>query len=1582
MDVPLKNRFEALTDEKEVDPQTEDESEDDLSDTKSVENLPKRKESVSKESASELNERIDTLIQENVSENEQELQNFINIASLLPEQLLVIKIEIDGIQTIALLDTGADNNLMRKSICQEAKLKINKEKTIAMRGIGTENSTTEGRVRTDCTYYGMKARNLQFEVVDDDAIGYPIILSRKFCDQQNLVLNVKRRKISKVSEDGSRITVYLNAEDEGSREIIQENVKVYAAEKCLLKPGVNELPVSINYLNDGQTDYDLYFDGKCPNFKVEAFDGVINTTKKEQVVWVKKRDGETGNICVKKGDVVGTISTMVELDAQEKEDENENSWTLEELTKILDIGNLSTEQRVKVLKNIFNTKNALSKGEFDIGKAKVTPHQIELTDYTPIWQKPRRFADPINTEISKQCDELELLDIIEKCNSPWFSPVVPVRKSDGSLRLCIDYRKVNKVTKQENFPMPNLSNAIYSAHNVKYFTKLDLVKGYYKVPIHPNSRPFTSFTTHQQQYQFKRLSFGLRNSGLQFQKNMQEILSEFRNKRIIVYLDDILIMSESFEEHEVLVEKVLRTLMVNGIKIKVDKCEFFKQEVTFLGHIISNSGIKKSPEFIDKITNYPKPSNITELRQFLGLANFQRKFIDKFSVIAKPLTCLTGGPKRKQLQWTTEMTESFEALKKKLAEDLSLAFPDYREGAAPLELYVDASGVGAGSCLMQKQGEEYRPIAYSSTAISETEQKYSTIERELLALRWGVKNFRSFLFGVKFIIHTDHKPLLYLHNMSRDNPRLMRTLNDLEEYNYTINYIPGSDNQAADTMSRIIEKISSDDSAKKIENELPNGFRVMEKIEGGGDTMFKALLMVIEDLQRYTDDIDAPKDHVELRKDLVEYLFAHASKFKIKVTKDKSKQLKAMKRPGTLPCEEVLLAACAFFKMEVWVHHGMSSPVIYKVKDMDHSKRIAHLQCIAGIHFNPLMEVRKNKNTCVKEKNINIVQMIDEKDERETSEETQKVNIQVDEEEEKCQVHNYRGQFCNLQTNIDGVNFCIVVDTGAEISAIAESLWEKIKENDGVKLEETQKKYVGGIGKARTQIIGITRFSPKLLNLDLDIEIPFAVIKSDHIPCCCIFGANLIAKNNLIIDFFTKQMYAESADESINVLAQDRTNDIDEVEETVGTINLHSAASENNSVHVTAGERNQNNEGATENKSSDDDNDEDDDTDNDDTDDDDNDDNDNDNDDDNDDDNDARTKVKYVSNKNLEDLQKNNNAIRMLTDKMKNNVNPRNWREPYLKQYKRYKKSLAMKNNILIRCFNQYKSTVIPFPLLVEVVHKTHVQLGHIGMYKLKDTILKSFWHPSLDKTIQDICASCPHCQIFKISKQTAKPPIFKIEVNHPFELIATDVMLLPKTPRNNIAVLVTIDHYSKWLNAVPIKNKKASTITKVFNENVLPNLPRLPEKVISDNGPEFKSQEFNDLLQHYNIQHTYSTPYKASSNGCVERSNRTITELLKGIVDQSKNNWDLDLAKALIIHNSTIHSKIGKSPSDCLLKHSYSMESTIPIDDKIKETWKTGHPKFTPFEEGQKVLKKIVKVGNRISHKLTPKFDGPYKII
>ena len=181
------------------------------------------------------------------------------------------------------------------------------------------------------------------------------------------------------------------------------------------------------------------------------------------------------------------------------------------------------------------TQGAMSKGDADIGNALVHPHTIELTNDTPIWQKPRRFSEPVNVEIDRQCKELLSLNIIEHSDSQWSSPIVPFRKKDGALRMCIDYRKVNLVTKTEKFPMPNLSVCIYNVHNTQVFTRLDLIKGYYKVMLDENSRQYTAFSTPNNHYQFRTLSFGLKNSGIAFQKNMQQILSEYNSKNVIIY---------------------------------------------------------------------------------------------------------------------------------------------------------------------------------------------------------------------------------------------------------------------------------------------------------------------------------------------------------------------------------------------------------------------------------------------------------------------------------------------------------------------------------------------------------------------------------------------------------------------------------------------------------------------------------------------------------------------------------------------------------------------------------------------------------------------------------------------------------------------------------------------------------------------------------------------------------------------------------------------------------------------------------------------------------------------------------------
>ena len=213
-----------------------------------------------------------------------------------------------------------------------------------------------------------------------------------------------------------------------------------------------------------------------------------------------------------------------------------------------------------------------SLGDTDIGLASVTEHCIRLTDDTPIYQRQRRFPPPISDELERQCKELNSLDIIEPSMSPWSSPVVPVRKKDGTIRMCIDYRQLNKVTIPDKFPVPNLADSIFGLHGTNFFTRLDLVRGYYQLPVDEKSRPYTAFSTQRNHWQFKRLSFGLRNAPSAFQREIQAVLSTFPSNKVIAYIDDILIMSSTFNEHIELVARVLQTLCNYNIKIKLTKC--------------------------------------------------------------------------------------------------------------------------------------------------------------------------------------------------------------------------------------------------------------------------------------------------------------------------------------------------------------------------------------------------------------------------------------------------------------------------------------------------------------------------------------------------------------------------------------------------------------------------------------------------------------------------------------------------------------------------------------------------------------------------------------------------------------------------------------------------------------------------------------------------------------------------------------------------------------------------------------------------------------------------------------------------
>ena len=344
----------------------------------------------------------------------------------------------------------------------------------------------------------------------------------------------------------------------------------------------------------------------------------------------------------------------------------------------------------------------------------------------------------------------------------------------------------------------------------------------------------------------------------------------------------------------------------------------------------------------------------------------------------------------------------------------------------------------------------------------------------------------------------------------------------------------------------------------------------------------------------------------------------------------------------------------------------------------------------------------------------------------------------------------------------------------------------------------------------------------------------------------------------------------------------------------------------------------------------------------------------------------------------LRKMQDSNFAMRMLKSKVRNAVSSKKWVQRPLRQFKRVANKLNLSNGVLIYGDSSQSPVVASFPFIIEIISKTHLALNHIGCYKLMNVIKPHFWHPGLEKVIRDYTRSCSHCQLFKNNRHEKIPPIVKIKAEFPYELVSVDLLQFPRSQKGNVALLVFIEHYSKWTTAVPIPNKTSLTVASALKNRILPNLLRIPFKLLSDNGPEFGA-EFRNVLREYNIKHQHSSPYHPAGNGRVERVNQTFIQLLKAA--DKPNKWDENISQALITYNNTFHREVNDCPAHILLNVAHELKSKPLLNSNVLDSWKEGHPNFCSFKVGQKVCKKIHRVGNLLSDKLNPRYAGPFII-
>lgn len=458
--------------------------------------------------------------------------------------------------------------------------------------------------------------------------------------------------------------------------------------------------------------------------------------------------------------------------------------------------NLSNEQSEKFKSLLIENQNAFSKDPKDIGTTKLVEHNIDTGDARPIRIPPRRLPLAKLHMAEQEIEEMAKRDIIEPCYGPWSFPVVLI--TQPKLRFAIDYRLLNKVTHKDSYPLPRIDDTLDALAGASLFSVLDLRSGYWNVNIAEKDRPKTAFSIPGSGlWQFKKMSFGLCNAPATFVRLMERVLRGLSWKICLVYLDDIIVFSKSFDEHLENLGKVIKCLKEADLKINPQKCNLFKDQVKFLGHVVSAEGVATDPSKTESVMNWPTPKNVKHVRAFLGLCSYYRRYVRKFSEIARPLHKLTEA--NRKFEWTDECQVSFDTLKQALTNAPILSFPTPDE---KFILDTDASNEGLGAVLSQVQLGVEKVICYYSKTFSKEERRYCVTRRELLAVVASVKHFHPYLYGRNFLIRSDHGALRWLNNFKNPEGQLARWLEILAAYDFTIEHRPGRIHSNADSLSR------------------------------------------------------------------------------------------------------------------------------------------------------------------------------------------------------------------------------------------------------------------------------------------------------------------------------------------------------------------------------------------------------------------------------------------------------------------------------------------------------------------------------------------------------------------------------------------------------------------------------------------------------------------------------------------------------------------------------------------------------------------------------------------------------------
>ena len=1254
----------------------------------------------------------------------------------IAENLLVDALVDNGSSVCLISDDLVKNSAQLRSAYQN--LSIN-----PLKGIGSDATVAvKGVVSVPIVLAGLESNRVEFLVVSSTVMNCQMLLGLNFLEDHYIIIDTINKQLRYCPPHEREVAINLKNESNLNRTSKVKTIsKISIPARCRMQ--IRASIVNRN-LNDGTEGYfepnyqainggsglilahtlNNIDDGTIIVELINVYDCDIDLDKNTQLGIFEKNCTEINSVHEAATEPIGDVSALFDLSSCE-------------LTGI-------QKDEVRTVLNLY--KNVVSVSDDDLGRTQTIEHCIDVQGSPPLKQRYRRFHGKLKQEVEEQLERLREADIIEPSCSAWSSPIVPIRKRDGSLRICVDYRSLNSKTKLDSFPLPNIMDILNNLGESLFFSTLDMSKGYYQIPMENESKEYTAFSSGSSLYQFKVLPFGVANGVATYQRLMSLVLAGISWEICIAYVDDLIVLGKSFEDHLSNLQTVFDRLSVHGLKIKPSKCELFRQKVTYLGHVVSSSGVLPCVENIKAILEYPRPKTVKQLKRFLGMANFFRRFMNNASEIMYPLFEIT---KTKKLNWTEKCTVAFETIKELLTQPPILAFPDFSDKASNFILTTDASSVAAGAMLSQIQHGTEKVIAYGSRVFSTAEKNYSATERELAAIRWAVKHFKPLLYGRNYIIRTDHKPLIYLANMKDIDSKLMRTLGDLNIGHYKVEYLPGKTNTVADALSRTID-------LTELAGDVDESYIVQTTTDyvtmpGGPCSLFKCLAYAIYGL------VD---EHSTIRSILIDRILKDMCTYGLSNTRENRRTIMSMKSNDVMPCWQVLHAFAHEYSKTVVVYQDGVGVVSFPAHNVEGE---VHLHSLGGVHFN-LMYVNKEKNIM----NDRTVRFVESNN--------------------------------SLYTLIDD-------------------------ENE-----------------------------------------PAYHLKSRHSSVIRSFGSSE---------------------------AQVR------------------AVSKNNSPMLTDHQ--------------------------------------------------------------IRDMQMSDPELKILMNWLKSKKN-NEWIKQNLHILSNYSKMVTKVDMLHLSNSILYCETlpIIPNNKFKDLVMQCHVASGHVGRDKLLPIIKDYYFNDHCTKVVTEVIRECNICQSFK-GQARGGEPIYKRNPAKAYDQFAVDLLELEPATGNVRYLLVGVDIYSRFMSAVPIKDKKASTVRTALEQRVFPVLMKIPGVVISDNGPEFRSHEFEELMRKYGIKHYTTVPYLPHTNGRIERLNRTLQLMLATACAESGKSWIEELPNCLVLYNHTKHSQTGLSPAE------FFSVGNVKLPLPAGEVWREQTARFKPFEQGELVGYKVPAYAKQ--GKLSQRFQGPCKV-